>query len=317
MHAQIREMCFYTFSDIFTKGWQWIPQVEKNKETGLLFPGTARTGMPTFSWPFRVWTQLPCPCLAAGPWCPVQLRNKASCLPTRVAIYQLWRLVTQGTGNGIWHLLTETESESTHYTWTPSNMGQNSLIKHFTPLVLVKCLFFFFFCQSLIWTLEIPRWSRQTQPSFHGAYVFLLETEKRINWLGNSSSFGESSRSRGQCRMWVWGAGRVAYFRRMNKKASLWRWCLSWHPTEWRRKPVPSRGSSQCKSPEAGLKMDYCWWTGSLARWLERSREGAFSYKPNQHWGSDLDFFFFFGFWRKHLILLLGSHRVPEQGPQR
>lgn len=177
--------------------------------------------------------------------------------------------------------------------------------------------FFFFFCQSLIWTLEIPRWSRQTQPSFHGAYVFLLETEKRINWLGNSSSFGESSRSRGQCRMWVWGAGRVAYFRRMNKKASLWRWCLSWHPTEWRRKPVPSRGSSQCKSPEAGLKMDYCWWTGSLARWLERSREGAFSYKPNQHWGSDLDFFFFFGFWRKHLILLLGSHRVPEQGPQR
>ena len=159
--------------------------------------------------------------------------------------------------------------------------------------------FFFFFCQSLIWTLEIPRWSRQTQPSFHGAYVFLLETEKRINWLGNSSSFGESSRSRGQCRVWVWGTGRVAYFRWMNRKASLRRWCLSWHPTEWRRKPVPSRGSSQCKSPEAGLKMDYCWWTGSLARWLECSREGAFSYKPNQHWGSDLDFFFFFRFLKK------------------
>ena len=149
----------------------------------------------------------------------------------------------------------------------------------------------FFFCQSLIWALQIPQWSRQTQSSFHGAYVFMLETEKRINWLGNSSWFGESWRSREQCRAWVWGTGRVAYFRWMNRKSSFWRWCLSWHPTEWRRKQVPGRGSIQCKSPEAGLKMDYCCWTGSLASWLEHSREGVF--KSNQHWGSDLDIFFF------------------------
>lgn len=169
MHAQIREMCFYTFSDIFTKGWQWIPQVEKNEETGLLFPGTARTRMPTFSWPFKVWTQLPWSCLAGGPWCPIQLRNKTSRLPTRMAIYQLWRLVTQGTGNGIWHLLTETESESTHYTRTPSNMGQNSLIQHFTPLVLVKGLFIFiFFASHLFGLWKYPDDQDRHSPAFTG-----------------------------------------------------------------------------------------------------------------------------------------------------
>lgn len=37
MHLQIWEMWFYTLSDIFTKGWQHISQVERNKKTGLFF----------------------------------------------------------------------------------------------------------------------------------------------------------------------------------------------------------------------------------------------------------------------------------------
>ena len=34
-------------------------------------------------------------------------------------------------------------------------------------------------------------------------------------------------------------------------------------------------------------------WTESLARWLEHNREGAFSYKSNQHWDSPFRHFFF------------------------
>lgn len=59
--------CAFTlFQTSLTKGWQQISQVERNMKTGLFFPKTAWTGVPTFSWSFRVWTRLPCPCLAGG-----------------------------------------------------------------------------------------------------------------------------------------------------------------------------------------------------------------------------------------------------------
>lgn len=56
----------------------------------------------------------PSPTFGRRHWCQLQPRKKVWCLPTMMAIYQAWHLVTQGTGNGMWHLLSETERIRDH-----------------------------------------------------------------------------------------------------------------------------------------------------------------------------------------------------------
>ena len=83
------------------------------------------------------------------------------------------------------------------------------------------------------------------------------------------------------------------------------------------KKAIYRRRKHPVQKPWGGAENGLFCWTGSLARWLEHSREGVFSYKSNQHWGSDLDMSFFFFFLSKRLILLFGSHWMPERGLQR
>lgn len=56
----------------------------------------------------------PSPTLGRRPWCQPQPRNQVWCLPTTMAIHQAWHSVTQGTGNGMWHLLSEIPRVGVH-----------------------------------------------------------------------------------------------------------------------------------------------------------------------------------------------------------
>ena len=67
------------------------------------------------------------------------------------------------------------------------------------------------------------------------------------------------------------------------------------------KKATYRRRKHPVQKPWGGAENGLFCWTASLARWLEHSREGVFSYKSNQHWGSDLDLSFFFFFFKKAL----------------
>ena len=60
------------------------------------------------------------------------------------------------------------------------------------------------------------------------------------------------------------------------------------------KKATYRRRKHPVQKPWGGAENGLFCWTGSLARWLEHSRERVFSYKSNQRWGSDLGMSFFF-----------------------
>lgn len=55
----------------------------EKQENWTVFPETARTGMPIFSWSFRVRTQLPRPCLAGGPGVSSSREIRSRAFPQR------------------------------------------------------------------------------------------------------------------------------------------------------------------------------------------------------------------------------------------
>ena len=93
----------------------------EKQENWTVFSETARTRMPIFSWPFRVWTQLPRPCLAGGPGVSSSWEIRSRAFP------QGWPCISHDarglrTGNGMWHLLRLSQSPSIAR-GPPSNMA--------------------------------------------------------------------------------------------------------------------------------------------------------------------------------------------------